>query len=206
MLENIKGLRWIGDLSLEDADIIAGYAKRSKHILEFGSGGSTQIFAQCGAKSVTSIETDQNWIDRTQARLKQLPNATPVEFHNYKTSFDQVYDLIFVDGIYQLREEFAHAAWHNLNHINGVMIFHDTRRWWDAGFALDTAKKFYIEVGNIEVNAKASNGRSSNVTVLHKKFAEPYENWNLTENKPHWAYGGVPDTDDHPLWQYNATV
>lgn len=205
MLENLKGLRWIGDLSLEDADIIAGHARRSQKILEFGSGGSTQIFAQCGAQLITSIETDPEWINRTQSKLNQLPQASPVEFQSYTTQFLHMYDLIFVDGIYQLREEFAQAAWLHLNHNNGVMIFHDTRRWWDAGFALDTAKKFYIEISHVEINARAANGKTSNVTVLHKKFPEPYQNWNETENKPAWSYGGVPESHEHALWEYDAS-
>jgi hypothetical protein len=37
---------------------------------------------------------------------------------------------------------------------------------------------------------------SSNISVIKKKVREPYVNWNHTEGKPLWSYGGfgpVPD-------------
>lgn len=205
MHQNLKNLAWIGDLSLEDADVLAGYARRSSQALEFGAGGSTQILAQCCKESVVSVETSSHWVALTKKRLDKLPTQVPVTFVDYQTEFDRMFDLIFVDGVYHLRQGFAFDTWKNLR-VGGVMLFHDTRRWWDVEYALDTAKKFSNQVKQIDINACASNGVSSNITVLHKKIEEPYVNWNELENKPIWAYGAVPDTEDYPLWSYNERV
>lgn len=199
MLENLIGLKWIGDLSLEDADVLVQYGKLSKNILEFGCGGSTQILAQCGAQNIISVDTNPDWIAVTAQRLTQLTIHTPVEFLNYTTEFDQPFDLIFVDGVWEHRENFATSVWRNLK-IGGVMIFHDTRRDFDFANAADVAKKFYNEISHMDINAHAANGRSSNMTILHKKAIAPYENWNDLESKPQWSYGTLDNS--HPLWEY----
>ena len=200
MLEYLKNKQFTGDLSLEDADVLAQYASQSQSILEFGSGGSTQLMAQSSAESITSVETEASWIQLTQERLSQIANARPVEFVGYTTEFNQEFDLIFVDGLWQHRFDFATNVWKYLK-PTGVMIFHDTRRDFDFANAVDVAKVFFNEISQIDVNARATNGRSSNMTVLHKKAHEPYVNWNDVEGKPSWAYG-IPDGSDHPLWSY----
>lgn len=197
MLKNLQNIKFIGDLSLEDADLLAGYAQTANSILEFGSGGSTQIFAQFEASTVISVETDINWIQLTQTRLKQINKE--VKFVSYTTHFDQLFDLIFVDGVDYLRRDFAIETWKYLKD-SGVMIFHDTRRFQDFQNAAWVAQLYFNEIKRIDVNAAASNGCSSNITVLHKKAHEPYVNWNLTESKPQWAYGTL--NEDSPLWQY----
>jgi precorrin-6B methylase 2 len=201
MLTNLVGKKFTGDLSLQDADILVEYAKKSKHILEYGGGGSTQIMSQCGAQSITSVDTSPEWIELTRRRINQINQHTPVIFLPYTSKFEQMYDMIFVDGEWQLREEFATDTWKNLR-VGGVMLFHDTRRDFDFANVMVIAKKFYLEITQIEINAPASDGKSSNITVLHKKVSDPYENWNKTENKPAWAYGSVPGTEDMPLWEY----
>jgi hypothetical protein len=203
MLINLERIKFIGDLSLQDADVLAKYAKQSKFPLEFGVGGSTQIMSQCGCELVTSIETDTNWIQLTHYRLTQIKEKSLVFFHNYD-EIDIViknnqYDLIFVDGIDSLRNDFAVKTWKHLK-SSGVMIFHDTRRKQDFTNAMYLASIYFNEIELIEVNAKASNGISSNMTIIHKKEYEPYENWNFTENKPLWAYGGLANTESFPLW------
>jgi hypothetical protein len=57
--------KFVGDLSLQDAELLERYVTRAKAVLEFGVGGSTQIIAQSipeGAK-FASIDTDPSWID-----------------------------------------------------------------------------------------------------------------------------------------------
>ena len=200
MLEYLTNKQFTGDLSLQDADVLAKWASQSKHILEFGSGGSTQIMAQCGANSIISIETEASWIDLTTKRLSQLTTDTQVTFMGYTTEFDREFDLIFVDGLWAHRFEFATNVWKYLK-PTGVMIFHDTRRDFDFANAVDVAKVFFNEISQIDVNAPATDSASSNMTVLHKKLPEPYVNWNDTEGKPSWAYG-IPDGVDRPLWAY----
>lgn len=202
MLLHLESISFLGDLSLEDADVLAGWAKKSSCILEFGAGGSTQILSQCGAAYILSIETNPAWVEITQSRLNKLKNNTPVVFQNYTTQFDRNYNMIFVDGLWYQRLEFATAAWQHLE-VGGVMLFHDTRRDFDFEIAMKTAQNHYLEIERIDVNARATNGKSSNITVLHKKANEPYVNWNTVEGKPQWAYG-VPDGTDHPLWSYHA--
>ena len=199
MLVNLKNIKFIGDLSLEDADILAGYAKNCEKILEFGSGGSTQIFAQSNARSIISVETDQKWIDLTASRLAQF-GTTVVEFSSYATHFDKFFDLIFVDGVDSLRKDFAIKTWKLLK-LNGIMLFHDTRRFRDFQNVAWISQLYFNEIKQIDVNATASNGISSNITVLHKKQYEPYVNWNKSENKPEWSYGKSDDAE-HLLWEY----
>ncbi|CAB4125324.1 AdoMet_MTases domain containing protein [uncultured Caudovirales phage] len=200
MLEYLKNKQFTGDLSLEDADVLAQYASQSQSILEFGAGGSTQLMAQSSAESITSVETDANWIQLTQERLSQIPNARPVEFVEYTTQFNKEFDLILVDGVDHLRRDFAIETWKYLR-VGGVMLFHDTRRFQDFQNAAWVAQLYFNEISSIDINVRASNGVSSNITVLHKKASEPYINWNDVEGKPSWAYG-IPDGSDHPLWSY----
>jgi len=201
MLRYIKGKKFVGDLSLQDADILVQYASQSKLILEFGSGGSTQLMSQCNAEKIISVETNRKWIQQTKNNLKQINSDTVVEFSEYSTQFQDQYNLIFVDGIDGLRRQFAIETWKNLS-TNGVMIFHDTRRFQDFQNAAWVAQLYFNEIKQIDVNAVASDGISSNMTVIHKKAHEPYVNWNHTENKPQWAYGILDDDTDIKLWEH----
>jgi hypothetical protein len=108
------------------------------------------------------------------------------------------FDLIFVDGVDNLRRDFAIKTWSALKD-DGVMIFHDTRRAQDFQNAAWVAQLFFNELEWIDVNARASDFNSSNMTVLCKKPYEPYVNWNNAEDKPLWAYS-IPGTDNPELW------
>jgi hypothetical protein len=199
-MKYLKNKQFIGDLSLQDADILCQYASQSKSILEFGAGGSTQLLAQSNADLIISVETDAKWIEITKQRLALITNATPVTFVEYTTQFQTQFDLILVDGIDHLRKDFAIETWKYLK-PNGIMIFHDTHRFQDFQNAAWVAQLYFNEIKRIDVNAAASNGASSNMTVLHKKLFEPYVNWNLTESKPQWTYGTLDD--NLQLWHYN---
>lgn len=202
MLEHLGNFKFIGDLSLEDADILAYHGKRSSNILEYGVGGSTQIFAQCMPQIFVAVDTNIEWIDKTKSRLEKIKMRNDPKFYSYddymSAGFKTEYDLIFVDGLWQHRKAFAQYAWKSLSHY-GVMIFHDTRRDFDFRIAMESVQDYYLEVSKVEVNAKASNNKSSNLTIIYKKYIEPYVNWNHTENKPMWAYGDL--NYDGELWQ-----
>jgi len=198
MLEDIK---FIGDISIQDADVLLSYARVSDNVLEFGCGGSTQVFAQAHNKiKIISVDTSNEWIDVTRKNVNKIGHSSNITFLNYTTTFTTNFDLIFVDGVDELRKEFAIKTWKKLK-IGGVMIFHDTRRQGDAKNALDVALTFHNEIESIHVNKKASNGVASNLTILLKKIKEPYVNWNLTENKPTWAYNGLLAADN-PLYNH----
>lgn len=204
MLIHLKNKKFIGDLSLQDADILVQYADQSRDILEFGSGGSTQLLSQSAVNSIISIETNASWIEKTQKKLQTLNTAHKVTFLPYTDQFYQEFDMIFVDGVWNLRQQFATETWKNLR-VGGVMLFHDTRRDFDFENMLLVSRRFYTEISAIDVNARASDGQSSNISVIHKKSPEPYVNWNETENKPLWSYGsGEPPTDE--LWSYDHSM
>lgn len=205
MLKNLGNFKFIGDLSLEDADLLSYYGKKSTSILEYGVGGSTHILAQCMPSTLISVDTSAAWIDITQKRLNKIDLRTNPKFYVFNDYINEnlkiQFDLIFVDGLWEHRKNFAVRVWPSLS-VNGVMIFHDTRRDFDYAIAMESIKDFYLEVQTIEVNARASNGKSSNLTVIHKKNKEPYVNWNDTENKPKWAYGDL--LYDGDLWQQES--
>jgi predicted O-methyltransferase YrrM len=202
MLKHLKNKCFNGDLCLQDADVLASYSDISQHILEFGAGGSTQIMAQ-GPASILSIETDLNWIEKTKRNLNKINPNHKVEFRNYTTEFNREYDLIFIDGVDHLRRDFGINTWKYLK-IGGVMIFHDTRRFPDFQNASHVANLYFNEISKMDVNATASDGISSNMTVIHKKIKETWINWYYSKGKPLWAYG--KDTGDisdlEKIWCY----
>jgi SAM-dependent methyltransferase len=189
-------VKFVGDLSVQDAGALF-YAVIECDVLEFGCGGSTQIFASQG-NNVTSVETNQYWIDRTKKNLELIPNGNDkTKFIPYDYfRFDGQYDVIFVDGVPGKRLQFAEKSWKCLK-PGGVMIFHDTRRFEYFREAAWVMQLYFNEIDEIDINYK-----DSNLTFIHKRNKPVYyENWNLAEGKPMWAYGA----DDHPtgegLWE-----
>lgn len=201
-LKNLIGVGFIGDLSLQDADVLAKFASKSKLALEFGAGGSTQILAQLCSEHVVSVETSVEWVNKTTINLSKVKNNCEVVFVDYGTKLADKFDMIFVDGVDHLRSEFAENHWNNLR-VGGVMIFHDTRREHDFKNAMKLVFNHFNEISFIEVNAKASDGKSSNMTVICKKDHEGYVDWNQSENKPLWAYGVTEDSVNQQLWRLN---
>lgn len=185
----------MGDLSVQDAKVLRRLAKE-KSVLEFGVGGSTQIFAQV-SKSTLSLDTDSSWIDKTAHNMSLLPSHNPVGMILYdQYDFSGSYDVIFVDGIPEKRLEFAKRAWGCLAH-GGVMLFHDTRRFEYFREAAWIIQLYFSEIESIQVN-----DQDSNITVI-KKRDRPllYENWNETEGKPAWAYGIGERPEGEGLWK-----
>lgn len=176
-------INFIGDLSIQDALVIEWFGSQSKRILEFGAGGSTQIFAQCLPDVLISVETAPEWIEKTKRNIERYESVTRPVFTSYGSHPRQEYDLIFVDGVWDLRRDFAQQTWPLLK-VGGQMIFHDTRRWFDAENVMLTAKMYFDEVDSIHMNID-----DSNCTIVSKCKKVEYVNWNETEGKPVWAYG-----------------
>lgn len=196
----IKAPKFVGDLSETDAAVLTKHAQAARTILEFGAGGSTQIFAQASKppSRVTSVETDAKWIASTTQRLGKLGVARKCEFTTYaawqvQPPRSSAYDLVFVDGVGPLRRSFALTAWPMLRE-NGVMLFHDTRRAKDVANVLALIGERFEEIGAVTFNEPA-NGSTSNVSVVRKKRLERYVNWRKVEKKPAWKYGigSVPE-------------
>jgi len=183
-------MRYIGDISRRDADLLCRYARPAERIVEFGSGASTQVLAQCCAPSATivSVETDPSWIARTRDNLGRFGIEKPVRFLPFKRWADALasearFDLIFNDGIDKYRRKFAIDSWPFLK-VGGHLLVHDTRRKKDLENVLHLLEKVYLEVEAVFLNEA-----SSNITVLKKKIAEPWEDWNVVEGRQRWEYG-----------------
>lgn len=187
-------LRYIGDISAADAEVLADLAEDSTSILEFGCGASTQVMAHYkGIGLMVSVDTDQGWIEKTKGNLKILGIQDEVGFSDYYKFMDErtpkgPFDFIFVDGVDALRREFAIKIWPYLQ-VDGTMAFHDTRRAHDFRNVLEVLANFQNEVGMVSFNYDGSN-----ITLIQKKELEPYDNWQITENKQPWqlGYGEIP--------------
>lgn len=185
--------RFVGDLSDADAELIEVYASRARRVLEFGAGGSTQIIAQSlpPAGKLTSLETDPEWIRITSERLGKLRVRERVDLVPYSQwQPSGQYDLIFDDGVDELRLPFARRAWPLLG-IGGVLLFHDTRRAHDVANVLELVRSVFEEVDVVCMN-EAIGGRRSNLTAVRKKSRDAYVNWTQTEGKPRWRYSLEP--------------
>lgn len=188
-------MKFIGDLSKQDVSVLKRYAK-GKKVLEFGCGGSTQIFSQI-AGSVLSLETHKGWIKVTKEIIAELGGESyEIRFLNHVMDFKltEKYDVIFVDGEWGKRLEFAEKAYPYLKE-GGRILFHDTRR--------DKDKKI-VDIFYFSIKGDASiyfNYSGSNITVIRKGkkgFNEenrnlPYENWNEVEGKEKWMYNGMEE-------------
>lgn len=207
----LKGMKWVGDLSLADAETLVKFGITSKRILEFGMGGSTQLLAQCNPTELISLDTSEEWINITSSKLKQITSSASISLLNYSELTNIVnnqsksFDLIFVDGIDSLRLEFALTTWKLLD-TDGVMIFHDTRRQQDINNVLNVVSTNFTEVETVELNIRDSLNVSSNMSVIYKKISEPYVNWNNEEGKPLSAYHGHLTGLDDPLWEYPKNI
>ena len=194
--------KFIGDLSREDAGLLERYAAGARNVLEFGVGGSTQILAQslpAGAKLV-SVETERSWIDVTRDRLGKLgvqDRCLFLEYEGWKAVATEItprFDLIFDDGVDHLRRPFALDSWELLE-PGGFMLFHDTKRFPDFVNVAWVMQSFFEEVEDVYCNQRLG-AFTSNISVIKKKARDPYVNWNHSEGKPLWMYGGfgpVPD-------------
>jgi len=194
-------IEFVGDLSNQDARDLAALGSVSARILEFGVGGSTQIFAQCEPVKLVCVETDPEWVAKTQSNLNIIshdkwtaPEFVPYDLFKVEGSFD----LIFVDGVPDKRLEFAMKAWPLLN-SGGKMVFHDTRRFEYFREAAWVIQSFFNEVSHVDINVDGSN-----LTIIEKGPLLTYENWNETEDKPAWAYGIGDIPKGRGLWKIGS--
>lgn len=214
MLEHLKGLKWVGDLSLQDADLLAMYGKKSESVLEFGIGGSTMIFGQT-CKNVLSIETEPDWIELMQTRLNSIDcqhvQLMPYsEYLPYLKNSGITFDTIFVDCHTSRRAATIKHSWRFLKE-GGSLLIHDTRKslkYKDIQHPYATIFPFlfethFVDIRKIDICAEASDGERSNTTVITKGRIPDYVNWQTTENKPQWAYGSDKAVVDQ-LWEYEG--
>lgn len=193
---------YVGDVSREDVQVLADLARSANRILEFGVGASTQVFTQAAPlhARIVSLETESLWISKTEAVLEALGKRSMVEFRRYENWWSMLtpgapaeFDLIFDDGVDELRLEFARKAWPSLK-LGGALVFHDTRRRKDARNLFDFCAERQLEIGAVAVNAG-----SSNLSIVTKKIAQPYVDWNKAEGRTKlmMGYGSIDDTVAH---------
>ena len=190
-------MKFIGDLSSQDAQLLERYARNAKSVLEFGVGGSTQIIAQSLSTEATftSLDTDTAWINRTQDALHRLGVGGRCNFMTYESWRPTgQYDLVFDDGDDTLRASFALQAFQLLS-IGGVILFHDTRRARDVRNVTKLIDQFFEEIDQVNFN-ESVDGVSSNITAVRRKNREPYVDWNIVEGRPAWAYGHAQVPED----------
>lgn len=175
---------YIGDVSRRDAHLLRSFAERSDRILEFGCGASTQIFAAYARGIIESVETDPEWIEKTKRNLDALGLAGVV-FHLYSDFRPAAHDLIFVDGVDELRQAFALLAWPSLM-VGGLMCFHDTRRTAPHGDSPTSDVQnvcAVIERHSTEIDCVVLNQYDSNITVITKREPLMCEDWNFVEGR-----------------------
>ena len=177
---------YVGDLSRRDAELLCALAKRAERILEFGAGASTQIFAAYGRGGICCVETDPAWIVKTRRNLARLEIEHRVAFHRFDAfRLSGSYDLVFVDGVDELRAHFAFLAWPALT-VGGAMCFHDTRRTVPHGFSKTTDIQnalAVVERHSPEVDRMVLNQDDSNITVVVKRAPLLVEDWNVVERR-----------------------
>lgn len=187
---------YIGDVSINDAFVLKGIAEESDNILEFGVGASTQILRHYSKGKMISVDTMQEWIDRTKKNFKLVGVKGDVDFRLYDEDYSGKYDFIFVDGHKRLRYEFGVNNWKHLAY-GGFMAFHDTRKEFHIDYVCDLLKRHYLQVESVQVNPS-----ESNLTIIKKRKALKYVNWNQTENRPSWQYGrGQFDMDEFLIYK-----
>lgn len=178
---------YIGCVSREDAFLLQSLAERSDRILEFGSGASTQIFAQYCCGTVESVETDLSWVVKTKRSLAALGIRGAVTFHGF-SSFKPhgKYDLILIDNVDELRQEAALLSWPFLS-LGGWMCFHDTRRTTPHGPSTTTDVQNACAVVarySTEVASVVLNQNDSNTTVITKRRSPLlYVDWMVSEGR-----------------------
>lgn len=189
-------MKYIGLLSIQDAAVLEKYGRWAGKTLEFGMGGSTMIFAQCGTQ-LWSMETDQDWIERTRHNLDLL-KVDPSKYRmlpytrNLEGCTGELFDLVFVDGTAEGRFPFAYEAFKRLK-MGGWMLFHDTRWKPDFRNMLDTIMVYQNEISDIKLNMD-----HSNISGLQRKPDEPYYKWEDVEGRAPWMYGTVSTPENWP--------
>lgn len=211
ILSNLIGLKWVGSISLQDADILAMYGKRSEKVLDFGVGGSTLILAQT-CKDVTAVETNPSWIDRVSARAQTVGCRENIKFFTMNGIFESppsfnTFDFVFIDGVPSERLPFARQAWKWLK-VGGTMAFHDANRWAEGVGIREFAGNMDYNISRCDFMPPASDGKRSNLALFVKsanKPALPHEpiDWAESEmlnGRPKWSLGKTGDVVT--MWEY----
>ena len=159
------------DLSRADHQVLHRFCSGAT-VIEFGCGGSTLFLVQI-AKSLTSYDTNQEWITLVK---KQLPGTV-----NYCKTVPAVLpkaDVHFVDGLASLRPAWVRRCLEQ--RAAKTIIVHDSRRTNPvAGLGCLLEWPLTAVIEKVEYHYLGSNCLV--VTLRDKPVV--YENWNVTEPK-----------------------
>lgn len=192
-------MKYVGDLSTQDAEVLESLGSKSHSILEFGMGASTQVLCQSKAPGsrLVSLETDPMWMNRTRMNLDILgvPAGTYelIPYEGWQEALaGRTFDFIFVDGVEDQRDPFARAAFPLLE-VGGWILFHDTRRPRDLRNMVELLMAHHTEVGDVRVRIN-----HSNISGFQKTLPEPYEEWNSVEGRNEWMVGWAEPPKNWP--------
>lgn len=176
-------IKYRGDISSADAELLKYFAEISKNILEFGVGASTQVIRNYSNGEMLSIETSNEWIETVKWNLDVLKINKPITFELYDDFVakepSQKYDFIFNDGVDGYRKDFGVYAFDKLLKPNGYLLFHDQRRSQDIANMIEV-----IRVCSAWIDAVQINYQGSNITIIHKRETPLfYSNWNEDEKR-----------------------
>lgn len=173
---------FVGDISRADAAVLTAFGRDAQHVLEFGVGGSTLILSQIS--SLLTIDTEQHWIDLVRERAAALEIRQPAyRLYSDLDSCDGPFQLIFDDGVTELREEFAWKTWGKLEN-GGWLLVHDTTTPVELEWVMRFCSKHHQEIDAVLVNYSGSN-----ITAIRKNPIRQYENWNEAEGRSRWEWG-----------------
>lgn len=65
-----------------EARVVTDLAGEHGNVLEYGSGGSTVLFAAVADRTVLSVESDANWVAKMAAWFQQAPAAAKLILHH----------------------------------------------------------------------------------------------------------------------------
>lgn len=185
----MQKLIYIGDISKNDAKLIAKYANKCSDILEFGCGASTQVMAQSSNAKIKTVDTSDKWIRINKKNISDLGvNLNNIQFIKYDdidTITTPTFDMIYNDGKNNLRPMFAMKMWSRLK-IGGHMLIHDTRNVGYLKTITDCIGAFFNEISQIKLNAN-----DSNISIIEKCSPISYKNWNKEEEKEPWMLNGM---------------
>lgn len=189
-----------GEISRADINVLIGWARKSPRILEFGSGGSTLLFAQFAppVAHIVSVDTKTEWHAKTQSKLDRLGMPSKrVHFLPYGMWRQPLgprpwFDFVFVDGQMEMRAEFARAAWPLLA-PTGIMAFHDGRWPNVAHMSFELALNSFLEVGRVDVNVDGSN-----LIAIQKRVEIVAINDHEVEGREPWMTGYADPPEGWP--------
>jgi Methyltransferase domain len=179
----------VGELSALDVGVLAGLARQSHRVLEFGAGGSTTVWAQfCPPRaSITCVETNMEWTNRTIEMLQRLEARADVAFLSFdawreKFTAHHWFDLIFIDGASE-RIGVSEASWPMLM-PGGKMVWHDTHGPPLGEMVFQFMGKHNLEVSDVHCE--------SALTICTKCVERNIGDVRAFENRELWMSGHAP--------------